>query len=144
MLARSYFLGLGGLGIWREWGVIVIWVELSDSTLCLPCVRVRWRIYIGSRLSGLITELLDRPQETTNQLNYSVIQVCRMFTQGKLLCDNNSTHGHWPREPRFTVNNNQWSQNILHFNIDSMHSNKRIIYHVYQLFSSCSFLKIVT
>lgn len=48
-------------------------------------------------------ELLDRPQKTTNQLNYSVIRVCRMFTQGKLLCDNNSTHRHWPRESQMTL-----------------------------------------
>lgn len=48
-------------------------------------------------------ELLDRPQGTTNQLNYSVIWICRMFTQGKLLCDNNSTHRHWPRESQMTL-----------------------------------------
>lgn len=82
-------------------GVIVIWVELSDSLLHVSGSLTYLHRWLAEW--AYHCELLDRPQGTTNQLNYSVIRVCRMFTQGKLLCDNNSTHRHWPRESQMTL-----------------------------------------
>lgn len=90
MLVLCYFLG----SVYLEGGGSLWFDSLFHVSGYLHRWLAEWAYHC---------ELLDRPQETTNQLNYSVIRVCRMFTQGKLLCDNNSTHRHWPRESQMTL-----------------------------------------
>lgn len=95
MLVLCYFLGsvyLEGVGVGSLWFDSLF--HVSGSLTYLHRWLAEWAYHC---------ELLDRPQGTTKQPNYSVIWVCRMFTQGKLLCDNNSTHRHRPREPHVTL-----------------------------------------
>lgn len=98
MLVLCYFLGsvyLEGVGGHCDLSGV--------KWLSLPCVRVP--DVFTSVVSWVGLSLwITRPSSRNNkQPNYSVIRVCRMFTQGKLLCDNNSTHRHWPRESQMTL-----------------------------------------
>lgn len=74
-------------------------------------------------------ELLDRPQGTTNQLNYSVIRRSVEYLLKGSYCVITTPHiGTGPGNHKWLYSK---QQSII------LHSNRRIIYHVYHLFSFC-------